>query len=365
MTTAPKPFPFDALPRCARGDVALLRSFARRLDLPSARSADGWATLLGAPLRARAGLAVTTPFETALSAHSGLSLCAVFAHPRVGVAVLAMPRPFARVMALRALEVRDDLAPHAALDTLSLAEEGALFALVSHVATRAFAPHAPPVLRAITDDAVDAMGAIGDAPTLIAWPFDVTVGGDSARVTLIASVAPLARALEALAPRDSQPLDVPVATALVAARARWTASELSSLTVFEVLSLDDLRHTREGLSGEVTVRVANHLESRARLDAGAVTLTDAIHPVTEPMTDTNDRSEAGARIASLPIELTVEIARGESTVADVSAWRPGEVVPFATPIGAEVLVRANGRVVARGELVDVDGVVGVRITALV
>lgn len=339
----------------------MLRAFARRLALPLIETADGWTPLLGAPLRARSGLAVTTPFEAALAAHSGLSLCAVFEHPRVGVIALAMPRPFARSLALRTLGEHGPLAPHAPLDTLPLTEEGALFALLSHLVTRAFAPHAPPVIRAVTDDVTDALGAIGDAPKLLAWPVEVTVGDDRARLVMYASAAPLTRALEAIAPRPSRALDVPVATALIAARALWSAAESSALTRFEVLSLDGLRHTRDGLSGEVSVRVANHLEARARLERGAVTLGESPHPVTVPMTDSNEGSVA---VASLPIELTVEIARGASTVADVSAWRAGEVVTFETPIGEEVLVRANGRVVARGELVDVEGIVGVRITAL-
>ena len=46
----------------------------------------------------------------------------------------------------------------------------------------------------------------------------------------------------------------------------------------------------------------------------------------------------------------------------VARWRVGEVVEFPQRTDAGVIVRAGGRVVARGELVDVDGCVGVALT---
>lgn len=81
----------------------------------------------------------------------------------------------------------------------------------------------------------------------------------------------------------------------------------------------------------------------------------------------NDAPEAqstGVRtdvLTALPVEVTVEIARAQCAVSEVASWRPGEVVTLATRVGDLVVVRAGGREVARGELVDVEGEVGVRI----
>ena len=69
-------------------------------------------------------------------------------------------------------------------------------------------------------------------------------------------------------------------------------------------------------------------------------------------------------LASLPVEVDVVIARGTFSVGEAAAWRVGEVISFPSRIGDAVVVRAGGRAVGRGELCDVEGEVGVRITEL-
>lgn len=356
------PFPFDTLPHLTRRDARILRGLARRLDLRTPRplTADPWASRLGGALRVRAGVPVTLPRAKALALYEGTALCAVFAHPSADTLLLALPRPLARTLAARALGDTDPRAAHAPRDTLSPVEEGALFALLSHAVTEAFAPSAPPVLRAVTDDFESALDALTSNETLLAWPLALTLGDEASSVTALADVTRANTFVEARSDGTPRRVDLPLEHTLVAARALWTPADVASLAPREVLSLDGLRASRSGLSGEVTVRVAKHLDCAARLDDGAVTLTETPHERTLPMND----SPHDAAVATIPVELTVEIARGASTVGEVSAWRPGEVVTFETPIGAAVTVRANGRVVAEGELVEVDGAVGVRVTAL-
>lgn len=366
MPTA-KPFPFDALPRCSRRDARAMTALSKRFALPPSLdlTSQGMASLLGGPLRAKPLLGAALPRDAARAALEESSLCAVFSHVSAGVVLLALQRPFARALALRALGERDERSAHARIEPLSPAEEGALFALLSHAVTRAFSPIAPPVLRAVTDDVTDALDAIGPTRSLLAWPFEVTLGDDTSRATIIADPIHATRFEEGISELPPRALDVPLAVTLVAARAVWSASEFTPFEVCEALSLDGLRVTRGGLSGDVTARVAGHLDCDARLEDGTVTLTETPHPITVTMADTNERSSLDdARVTSIPVELTVEIARATSSVREVSTWRPGAVLTFETPIGEEVLVRANGRPVARGELVDVDGAVGVRVTAL-
>jgi type III secretion protein Q len=60
----------------------------------------------------------------------------------------------------------------------------------------------------------------------------------------------------------------------------------------------------------------------------------------------------------------VELARVELTVAQLASLRAGEVLTTGTMVGTQVALRAGDRVVARGELVDVEGELGVRILEL-
>lgn len=69
-------------------------------------------------------------------------------------------------------------------------------------------------------------------------------------------------------------------------------------------------------------------------------------------------------LRDLHVEVTVELATQSVSLEALAAWGVGAVVEFPQRLGETVVVRAGGRVVARGELVNVEGQVGVRITAL-
>ena len=70
---------------------------------------------------------------------------------------------------------------------------------------------------------------------------------------------------------------------------------------------------------------------------------------------------ANALLHDAPIELCVELARFTLPLEQLLALRAGEVWSTGRAIGEVVYLSAGGRKVARGELVDVDGEVGVRI----
>jgi len=74
--------------------------------------------------------------------------------------------------------------------------------------------------------------------------------------------------------------------------------------------------------------------------------------------------EMTQRIAQLPVVLEVELARVELTLAELARLEPGATLPLALDRRGIVTLRAGERPIARGELVDVDGAVGVRIASL-
>jgi flagellar motor switch/type III secretory pathway protein FliN len=59
--------------------------------------------------------------------------------------------------------------------------------------------------------------------------------------------------------------------------------------------------------------------------------------------------------------VTVELARFTLSLQQLAELREGEVLLTGRPLGESVTLRAGGRVLASGELVDVDGEVGVRV----
>lgn len=65
------------------------------------------------------------------------------------------------------------------------------------------------------------------------------------------------------------------------------------------------------------------------------------------------------------VVVRVEVAEVSLTAREWARLSPGDVLETGVRIAEPVALRVNGRVVARGELVDVEGEVGVRIRELV
>jgi type III secretion protein Q len=70
------------------------------------------------------------------------------------------------------------------------------------------------------------------------------------------------------------------------------------------------------------------------------------------------------RMSELPVLLEVELAQVEVTLADLARLEPGNALPIALDRRGIVTLRVGGRAVARGELVDVEGAIGVRVLSV-
>jgi type III secretion protein Q len=82
--------------------------------------------------------------------------------------------------------------------------------------------------------------------------------------------------------------------------------------------------------------------------------------------DSKDRGtaavEATALLAAAPIEVTAELGRLVLRGDEVLALGPGSVLTLGRQRRADVLLRVGDEVWAEGELVDVEGTLGVRVT---
>ena len=100
--------------------------------------------------------------------------------------------------------------------------------------------------------------------------------------------------------------------------------------------------------------------TKGLLVADGKTIADAESPVVAARAD----DEALESIAAAEVDLRVEVGRLTVSLAELRRLAVGEVVEFPSPVDAPAILIAGGRRVATGELVDVGGRVGVRITAL-
>ena len=67
-------------------------------------------------------------------------------------------------------------------------------------------------------------------------------------------------------------------------------------------------------------------------------------------------------LGEIPVVVRVEIGRVEMLAREWAAVGEGDVISLGHPVGQPVLLRVGSQVVARGDLVEVDGEVGVRVT---
>ena len=66
-------------------------------------------------------------------------------------------------------------------------------------------------------------------------------------------------------------------------------------------------------------------------------------------------------VGEVPVVVRVEIGVAEMRARDWASLAPGDVVSLGKKLGEPVTLRVGGITVARGELVDLDGEVAVRI----
>jgi flagellar motor switch protein FliN/FliY len=100
------------------------------------------------------------------------------------------------------------------------------------------------------------------------------------------------------------------------------------------------------------------------------TNTPATMPVAESSLATVPSQQDGSRVnlgnlaamLDVPLHLTVELGRAELPLAEVLALKPGSVVELDRFPGEPLDMYANGRLIARGEIIVLNDIFGFRVT---
>lgn len=80
---------------------------------------------------------------------------------------------------------------------------------------------------------------------------------------------------------------------------------------------------------------------------------------------TNGATSSIDLLRNVPLEVKAELGRAQRLVQDILRLNVGSVIDLNKEAGAPVDLIVNNKMIARGEVVEIDGRYGVRITEIV
>jgi len=185
-----------------------------------------------------------------------------------------------------------------------------------------------------------------------------TITVDAAGLALLADLADALPA--AAAPQDWEDLPVPVRFEV--GWVHLAARELAGLEPGDVVLLDETT-----LAGEdqLFVRVSPTAGFRARLEGPNLTLLTMVETtMTEAETEARATEDRVASLDDIEVRLTFDVGERQLSLKELRALAPGHCFDLGRELRNAVSIRANGRVVGSGELVQIEDRIGVRIMSL-
>jgi len=164
------------------------------------------------------------------------------------------------------------------------------------------------------------------------------------------------------------PLDdsVPVALHAEVGFTRLPAGDAAALAPGDVVLMDAFFATADRalwLSPDGTHGL--HVQWPAPTDAATPPRLTVIQPWTATMPASPDTSPAEtAALDSVPVRLSFDLGEVSLTLAQLRALQPGQTVDLGHPLAGAVRIRANGALVGEGDLVEIDGQIGVSVRHL-
>ncbi|MGZ3407664.1 MAG: type III secretion system cytoplasmic ring protein SctQ, partial [Polyangia bacterium] len=358
-----RPFPLAELPRVARAQVEAARLLMLRLPLGAGAEWGAACRSVGGEIALALGEIYGLPARELTSQARGAVV-------RLGLpggrwALVVVESALAGKLARAALGL--DEGELAAPRPLTLAEEGALEFLVAALCGADVAQVTGVVGEAAVASFASAEGWLAVAQAHVASP----VGDGWARLVVpdVARLgAPPLRALEAIEAHAIRFADAHVALRLEVGRTAVARSDLSGLGDGDVILFERFG-VRDARGGPVTLRLGRG-GFGARLDGDALTIEEhfrlnrGVSSMEFDPSQKGDAASADQLLRELPVEVVCELGRVTMSGRELLELRPGVVIPAGRPLSGPVDLTVGGRVVARGELVDVEGEIGVRITQL-
>ena len=151
-------------------------------------------------------------------------------------------------------------------------------------------------------------------------------------------------------------LAVPIFAGIELGRSLLPIHSVQNLTKGDVVFL------QQHVTGhQVIIRIDPHTAFIAEAEGNLITIQQRVIAMDEEQLN---EPEEGLDLNDLTIELLFEIGQQQFTVNDLNGLQPGFVFELDRPIEQPVRIRANGKVIAECQLVQIENRLGAKITHL-
>lgn len=352
-----QPFAWDQLPSVSAATAAVLERASAWLDAGRHRPLTALSPVLGAPL----ALEVASVGPRSPSRVDTLTGERVRLEPAGGgpPAILEIDAPLALELVWACLFGRRVEAA-AASRPLGTVERGALLYIIARVLTDLSTP--PPLRVAGVAEPAEQVDAKGATVHLVLRAGEL---GGHAWLHLPSAVG---RCPSPPTQRATGGRDLPTALHLEVGRSRLTAAQWRAVELDDVVLLDNVwlepAEPAATITGEVRLRLpAGPPRWCGRLGSdGVVIIEAALAPRRTRMTEQADHqrpADPEELLEEIPAELSVELGRIPMTARQAVELRPGQPLKLGRQPGELVDLRIGPKLVARGELVQVEGELGV------
>lgn len=155
--------------------------------------------------------------------------------------------------------------------------------------------------------------------------------------------------------------ELPLALRLEVGRSALSAAELGGLEPQDVVLI---RHHR-WQDGVVAVIIAADLRYAAHLDDDALTfLAPEEAAALNDEADQEPTEAALADVDDVTVSVAFDLGRLELAIGELRRVSEGYVLNLQRPLDGAVALRVGGRLIGHGELVDIEGSLGVRVTEI-
>jgi type III secretion protein Q len=159
--------------------------------------------------------------------------------------------------------------------------------------------------------------------------------------------------------------DVPVKLELCIGQTDLPLIQMASL---QSGALVFIQHNYLGEGQELLLRspyaTTASLSFAAKVDGHQIIILSSSHTMNNQIAHTADTDEASATLEQMPVHLSFDLGHKVLTLGQLRQLGEGQALQLDRPVQQGVTIRANGAAIGEGQLLDIDGRMGVLISKL-